>query len=431
MNPAKSQNNPRYQAYQILKLVMIDGHSLSQALSVNKEVMPFAKMISFGVLRNHQRLSLIIDKLVTKRPKKKSLLILLMMGIFQLLTADKPDYAAVSETVSLTKTDKLAWAKGMVNGVLRRFIREREAILQDCGKAELYRNNHPQWLVDKLWQHWPEQASSLLVENDRQAPMTLRVNLAKTTRAAYLQALEKTGMKGVLSPIVNSAITLLNPVDVSQLPGFAQGLISVQDSAAQLAAPLLQLKTGQRVLDACCAPGGKTGHILESTPDLAELVAIDISEQRLDKVRENLERLNLKANLLCADAADSRQWWNGQPFDRILLDAPCSATGVIRRHPDIKYHRKPEDIPKLVATQQHLLNALWSTLKPGGLLLYATCSILPEENEQQMESFCRAHSDAKLQPITIKVSSGATNGLQLFPRSNEHDGFYYAALCKS
>lgn len=430
MKSDNTHNNPRYQAYQALKSVIIDGHSLTQVFSLNPDLTAFAKAICFGVMRDYQRLLVIINKLVAKKPKKKALQILLMMGIFQLKSSDKPDYASVTETVSLTRIDKIAWASAMVNGVLRRFTRERETILSECEKDQSYQDNHPHWLVDMLSHAWPDKVKGLLIENDRQAPMTLRVNLAKITCSSYHILLEKAGIQGSMSTEIPTAVILSNPVDVTQLPGFSQGMVSVQDAAAQLAASLLKLEPGQRILDACCAPGGKTCHILESEPNLDEMVAIDVSESRLDKVRENLERLNLQANLVCADALQVDKWWDGHKFDRILLDAPCSATGVIRRHPDIKFHRKREDIFDLVAIQQQLLDRLWTVLKPGGLMLYATCSVLPEENEQQIESFCRNHVDAKLEPITINLSSATKVGLQLFPTANGHDGFYYAVLRK-
>lgn len=430
MKPERYDSNPRYQAYMVLKRVMIDGQSLTQGLSLFPDMSGFAKAICFGTLRDYIRLSVIVNHLVTKKPKKKSLEILLMMGIFQLQSTEKPDYAVVTETVSISRADKLGWASGMVNGVLRRFCREKDKIVYQCQQEEIYQNNHPVWLVDMLSKAWPKQINELLVENDRQAPMSLRVNLAKVTRQAYYNKLKKHGIEGSLSQEIPSAITLSTPVDVDQLSGFYQGLVSVQDEAAQLAAFLLQLEPGLRVLDACAAPGGKTCHLLESESNLSEVVALDLSELRLAKVRQNLERLDLSANLVCSDAAKIDEWWDGAPFDRILLDAPCSATGVIRRHPDIKYHRKQNDIPSLVSTQQQLLNSLWSILKPGGVLVYATCSVLPEENEGQIETFCRNHDEVILEPIAIGLPSAGKLGLQLFPTSSGHDGFYYAVLRK-
>ncbi|WP_367606271.1 16S rRNA (cytosine(967)-C(5))-methyltransferase RsmB [Legionella sp. W05-934-2] len=431
MKSPSTHNNARLKAFEALKAVMIEGQSLTQALSVFPDIPAYAKAICFGTLRDYQRLSVIINQLVDKKPKKKALEILLLMGIFQLQSTDKPDYACVTETVSLTRVNNLGWASGMVNGVLRRFIRDKANILLQCEQDERYRYNHPVWLIDKLRQAWPDHYQQLLKANDHQAPMTIRVNSAKTTPLTYSQQLEAVGVFSRLSQHVPTAITLSTPMAVEEMPGFSQGLLSVQDEAAQLAGPLLRLSPGQRVLDACAAPGGKTCHMLELEPTLAEVVAIDVSEKRLEKIRENLKRLNLQASLLCADAGDVDAWWDGKPFDRILLDAPCSALGVVRRHPDIKYHRKPEDITQLIETQKRLLNALWPLLKPGGLLLYATCSILPEENDQQMEAFCEQWGDANVEPIQLNLPSASKLGLQLFPTPNGYDGFYYALLRKS
>jgi 16S rRNA (cytosine967-C5)-methyltransferase len=261
--------------------------------------------------------------------------------------------------------------------------------------------------------------------------MTLRVNTAKASRDHYLALLAEAAIGARPASFAATGIYLENPVAVDQLPGFADGWVSVQDEASQLCAPLLHPMPGHRVLDACCAPGGKTCHILETEPGLSELVALDIDAGRLDKVRQNLSRLNLSATITAADASDLGAWWDGRPFDRILLDAPCSATGVIRRHPDIKLLRTPADIDKLGEIQHKLLSTLWATLKPGGKLLYTTCSVLPEENDQVIATFLQNKGDCLPQPLSLVTGIATPYGHQLLPCPNGNDGFYYSLLQKT
>jgi 16S rRNA (cytosine967-C5)-methyltransferase len=291
--------------------------------------------------------------------------------------------------------------------------------------------SHPDWLIKQIEQDWPQQAQKILLENNQQPPMALRVNLARISRDQYLQLLSEQGIEAVSVDFCPSAIILDKPVAVDLLPGFAEGLVSVQDTAAQLAAGLLDVQPGHRVLDVCAAPGGKTAHILEHQPQLKELVAVDVDESRLQRVSETLQRLKLPATLVVGDAANPQEWWDDQLFDRILLDAPCSALGVIRRHPDIKLLRRAEDIEPLQALQKNILNAVWPLLAPGGIMLYATCSILKQENEQQIDAFLAEHPDAVELPIDAVWGFSGSHGRQIMPGESAMDGFYYARLGKS
>ncbi len=289
---------------------------------------------------------------------------------------------------------------------------------------------HPRWLLKALKQAWPEQLDALCAANNAHPPMTLRVNRRHGERDAYLAELAEAGIEARACDYSRDGIQLAAPRDVRELPGFAEGRVSVQDEAAQLAAELLESAPGQRVLDACCAPGGKTCHLLETQPELAEVVAVDLEESRLVRVRENLQRLGLQASLVAADARATGEWWDGKPFQRILLDAPCSATGVIRRHPDIKLARKPEDIAALAHLQGELLDALWPTLEVGGVLLYATCSVMPAENSDSIAAFLARTPGARELDLPGPWGMKQPHGRQLLPQVEGHDGFYYAKLIK-
>lgn len=382
--------------------------------------------LCFGACRFYFRHEALLRDFLPKplKPKDADVSALLHLGIYQLLHTRIPDHAAIGATVEAANGLKKPWAKGLINGVLRNLQRRlSEFVWQDLP-------NHPDWLARTLRQVWPEHWQAILAANDQRPPFTLRINRANTTREAYLAELRQRGLAAEPCAFALDGITLQQPCPVTDLPGFTEAAVSVQDEAAQLAADLLQLAPGQRVLDACCAPGGKTCHILEREHSLKEVVALDVEAARMTRVEENLRRLNLTATLKVADAADTAAWWDQQPFDRILLDAPCSATGVIRRHPDVKLLRRANDIAKLADLQRRLLDALWSTLKPGGLLVYATCSVLPQENEEQVAAFVAAHSDAEHLPIAADWGIERPYGRQLLPRDGGHDGFYYALLCR-
>lgn len=390
--------------------------------------------LCFGVCRHQQQLALIAQQFLQKPFKSKDCDIeaLLYLGIYQLLYTRIPDHAAISATVEAAAKLKKVWAKGMLNGVLRNVQRGVAGFnAQPWADCDAYRYSHPQWFMDAVRAAWPEDWQQILEANNQHPPMTLRINRRYTTREQYLAALASRGIAAQATAFSSEGIQLQQPCSVQLLPDFAEGHVSVQDEAAQLSAHLLELAPGQRVLDACCAPGGKTCHILEREPQLREVVALDLDGKRMERVQENLKRLHLKATLTTADAAELATWWDQQPFTRILLDAPCSATGVIRRHPDIKLLRRAGDIAALAQLQLKLLCRLWQTLAPGGLLVYATCSVLPEENEQVVQRFVEQTEDAQHRVIDAAWGSERPFGRQLLPMSGAADGFYYALLYKS
>ena len=360
---------------------------------------------------------------------------LLLVGLYQLLYTRVPAHAAIGETVGCADKLKKPWAKALLNAVLRRAQRESETLLAELEHDPVVRTAHPRWLQKSLKAFWPEQWEAICAANNAHPPMILRVNRRHHSRDAYLKLLSEAGVAAKACVYSQDGIVLDEALDIRSLPGFAEGWISVQDEAAQLAAELLELAPGQRVLDACCAPGGKTCHILEVQPALAGVVAVDLEAKRLVRVRENLDRLGLDAQLIAADGRDTQAWWDGKPFQRILLDAPCSATGVIRRHPDIKLTRQPEDIAALAQLQGELLDAMWQALEVGGILLYATCSTLPTENTEVIEAFLARTPGARELDIGGQLGQPAAglkqpHGRQLLAQEGGHDGFYYAKLIK-
>ncbi len=429
---------PRLAAVRVVSQVLAQGRSLSVLLPDILESVPqpkdraFVQQLCFGVLRFLPRLEACMVHHLNRplKAKDQDLHAVLLLGLYQLIYLRVPDHAAVSETVALPRAIGKPWARSLVNAVLRGFLRSKEATLAQVDSDDAVASAHPRWLLDMLCSDWPEQWQVIVRGNNQQPPMTLRLNRRLVEREAWLQRLRSAGMDAVELPGTETGLVLTQPVDVTSLPGFLVGEVSVQDGAAQLAAVLLDAQPGDRVLDACAAPGGKTAHILERQPDLAELVAIDIDEERLQRVKQNLSRLGLNARLQPGNAAEPSQWWNGKQFDRILLDAPCSATGVIRRHPDIKVLRRADDIPMLVAKQQQLLESLWSLLKPGGILLYATCAVLKQENVQQVTDFIGKHRDAREIPLAGSWGREMSVGRQILPGENQMDGFYYACLQK-
>ncbi|VAW68860.1 16S rRNA (cytosine(967)-C(5))-methyltransferase [hydrothermal vent metagenome] len=427
-------------ALNILLEVLQQGQSLSSLKHLTDKLEPrdgaFVRMLSFGVLRFYQQLQALLKPLMKKPLKAKDLDIQLTMliGLFQLMHTRVPDYAVVDAAVKQVRKSRKKWAANMVNAVLRNFIRQQQALV-DGLKTDEAKFAHPQWIIDRLKQDWPQNWAALLEANLSPAPMTLRINLQRSNVADYLNALQNE-CELTAEQLVNipAALILSEARDVRQLPGFSQGWFSVQDAGAQLAAQILQPAAGDIILDACAAPGGKTAHLYELQPDI-KLTALDVSEQRLQRVEENGQRLGFKPQLIAADAADVDSWWDGKAFDKILLDVPCSASGVIRRHPDIKQLRRADDIQALVELQREILLKSWPLLKPGGRLLYATCSLFKAENQQQIEWFLENTQDAELieipaggLPQTHIETSGA--GVQLFPSSFSHDGFYYALLGK-
>jgi 16S rRNA (cytosine967-C5)-methyltransferase len=389
----------------------------------------FVQALCYGVCRTYHRLDFILNTLIDKPLKSFEVKSLILIGLYQLGYMRVKPHAAVSETVQAGR--KIVWAKALINAVLRGYLRKQDELEQQADKVKTAALSHPDWLIRQIEHDWPEQAETILFENNQPPPMALRVNLAKTSRDQYLQLLLEQNLPAKAVNFTATGIILDKPVPIEALPHFADGWISVQDSAAQLAAELLNVQPGQRVLDVCAAPGGKTAHILEQQPNISELVAVDIDENRMLRVSENLRRLNLQATLVAADAAKPDEWWDGKPFDRILLDAPCSATGVIRRHPDIKLLRRESDIAALIILQKTILNAIWPLLAPGGMLVYATCSVFKQENGEQIQAFLSAHEDAIELPITThEWGIPGICGRQILTGESSMDGFYYARLVK-
>ena len=417
--------NPRASAARILQSVIYNGESLSTALVNNDS--PLVSDLCYGSLRWHEPLSALISILMSKSLKKKDKDVecLIRVGLYQIIYQKTPDHAAVGETVSALKSLKKPWAKNLVNAVLRNFLRGQNKLQKEMLAEDPAKYAFPQWLIDRIKKAWPDNWEEILDQSNQRAPMTLRVNLSYQSRDEYLQKLTEANIDAELLDNIDTAVKLVKPQNVNDLPGFPEGEASVQDGAAQLAGILLDCEDGMQVLDACSAPGGKTGHILESAKDL-EVIAVDNSESRMKRVSENLDRLNLKAKIVVADVLDTDAYAKDITFDRILLDAPCSATGVIRRHPDIKVLRRNSDIVELQKVQAEMLKTLWEKLKPGGVFLYATCSILPEENEEQIEKFIDNNSDAKC----VAIDPSGLLGKQIFPGSNSMDGFYYAKIKK-
>lgn len=415
---------------------VIGGASLNQVLPPALETVAdrdraLLQQLCYGTLREAPKFQAVLGNMLAKplRDRDRDIQGLLLCGLYQLDGMRIPDHAAVSATVAATKALRKTWARGMTNALLRRYQRERDKLLAALPAAQA--NNHPDWLYQQLHQQWPSQAQGVIEANNTPPPMTLRTNAAHTTREEYLQLLELAGIQarpGRLSP---QAITLAEPYDVGALPGFAEGRVSVQDEAAQMAAHLLQARPGERVLDACAAPGGKACHILEMQPELKELVAMDVDEKRLVKVRQNLQRLGLEAGLHCDDASRPGDYFSPESFDHILVDAPCSATGVIRRHPDVKLLRRADDIPSLGKQQLQILQGLWPLLRRGGRLLYATCSVLEQENDDVVASFLQSCEDAQVRPIKHTWGEATAHGRQLLPTPSGPDGLYYCVLSRA
>jgi len=418
--------------------VVDKGRSLADELPTHQDKVSgkdkgLLQELCYGVLRYLPALEHDLRQLMDKPLKGKQRVahFLILVGIYQIKHTRIPDHAAVSETVAATKPLKNDHLKGLINGVLRNFQR-KIAAQENQGDtneklADAIKYSHPSWFIKKLQLAYPDNWQDILTANLERPPMWLRVNQQHHTVEQYIALLEQAEIEHQLIDSDSGAIKLSQAVDVNQLPGFELGHVSIQDGAAQQAARLLDCQPNDVVLDCCAAPGGKTCHILEYSPQIASMTAIDIEPARLVRVEENLARLNLKAKVIAGDAADAKSWWDGELFDRILLDAPCSGTGVIRRHPDIKWLRKSSDIDALTILQKQIIKNSWSLLKPGGTLLYATCSILPEENYEQVQQFIDENSDAELVATTNKTTQ---IGWQILPNEQSMDGFYYAKLKK-
>ncbi|QZP26854.1 16S rRNA (cytosine(967)-C(5))-methyltransferase RsmB [Pseudomonas mosselii] len=429
--------NPRLAAARALAAVLSGKASLNSSLpaqldKVEERDRGLTQDLAFGTARWQPRLDLLAAQLLQKpfKAADADVQALLLVGLYQLFYTRIPAHAAIGETVGCADKLKKPWAKGLLNAVLRRAQREGEELLASMERDPVVRTAHPRWLQKSLKAFWPEQWEAICAANNAHPPMILRINRRHHSRDAYLALLAEAGIQASACKYSRDGIVLAEACDVRGLPGFADGWVSVQDEAAQLSADLLELAPGQRVLDACCAPGGKTCHLLEAEPGLAHMVAIDLEAKRLARVRENLDRLKLDAELIACDARDTASWWDGKPFQRILLDAPCSATGVIRRHPDIKLTRQAEDIPALATLQGELLDALWPTLEVGGMLLYATCSSLPTENTEVIDAFLARTPGARELDLATEAGLRQPHGRQLLAQEGGHDGFYYAKLIK-
>ena len=426
----KKATNLRSLAAQLIERVVDKGESLSAILPGAQKTLAdkdgaLLQELCFGVMRTLPQLEALIGKLM-ERPltgKQRVLHYLIMVGLYQVLYTRVPAHAALAETVAGAEVLKRANLKGLINGVLRQFQRQQETLIAEVDQGP-QRYWHPGWLLKRLQAAWPEQWQQIVEANNQRPPMWLRVNRQHHSREAWL-ALLQAEEKAAFTGDAPDALRLESPAPVSQLPGFDQGWVTVQDLSAQRCALLLEPQDNERILDLCAAPGGKTTHILEIAPK-ANVLAVDIDEQRLSRVHENLQRLGMQAEVRQGDGRKPEEWCGEQQFDRILLDAPCSATGVIRRHPDIKWLRRDRDIAELASLQREILQAVWPRLKSGGTMIYATCSILPEENHQQIAAFLAEHDDA----IGEKLPQGEINGWQVFPSVDGGDGFFYAKLMK-
>ena len=425
-------------AARVVAGVVADGQSLNDILSPALDGLEdsrdrsLTQALVYGTLRFQPRLQLILDQLLDKplKTREAELNGLLLVGLHQISGMGIPDHAAVASTVDAVARISRQRARGLVNAVLRRYLREREALEAIAESSPAGRYSHPDWLIDRLRGDWPEHWQGILEQNNQHPPMWLRVNANRMSPEDWLAA--PGAPVAEPSPCAPEALRLEQPVDVALLPGFEDGLISVQDAGAQLAAHLVAPSPGQRVLDACAAPGGKTGHLLELCPQL-DLTAVDLDATRLARVSHNLERLSLTANLIAADAANPADWWDGRHYNAILLDAPCTASGVIRRHPDIKLLRRPTDVKRLGAQQAQLLDRLWPLLVPGGRFVYCTCSIFRAEGPDQIKDFIARTPDAILEPAPTSAGWGieADPGRQIVTGEAAMDGFYYACLSKS
>ena len=433
MNPGKL----RAKAATTLSKLLAQEGSLASLLkradfAVDDSSFPLLQEIVFGTCRWYFQLDAILQQLLSKALKAKDndVRCLMLIGLYQLHHLRVPDYAVVNETVAATKALKKDWAKGLVNAILRGFLRDKQALLEHSLTSPQGEFAHPRWLIDRLRSAWPTQWAQILEDNNIRPPMTLRVNTRRIDMDAFLANLQQAGIEATPGRLAASSVYLASPCPVENIPGFEQGLCSVQDEASQLLPGLLDLQDGLRILDACAAPGGKTCHILESGFEFKELLALDNDARRLERLQQNLDRLELSATIKVGDAGQAEQWWDGIGFDRILLDAPCSATGIIRRHPDIKLLRRDSDIAKLCLLQAQLLESLWGCLNPGGLLLYSTCSVLPEENSAIVRQFLEMREDAKLETIAGQWGVECDTGKQLLPGAEGNDGFYFARLRK-
>ena len=427
-------NDTRALAAQALADIALRGVSLREAMDQRAPKLrdPRDRALLTALLNDGARWWLrfdaALDRLLEKplRRKEPEVHALLVLGLVQLEILQLQDYAAVAATVEATRALNRPRLAGLVNAVLRRWQRERSTLLAELDAQPSTRYAMPPWLVQAITADWPQQADAVLADSDREPPLMLRVNRRRTSRDALIEQLRAAGYTADAHPWLVDGVVLPHSSDVTRMPGFAPGFFAVQDGAAQLSADLLDVRDGQRVLDACAAPGGKACHLLERA-DVA-LTAVEFDASRAARIRQNLERLGLQAELRVGDAADPSAWWDGKPYDRILIDAPCSATGVLRRRPDVRLHRRASDIETLAAQQQRILAALWPLLAPGGKLVYVTCSLLRAENEAVIAAFLAGRDEAHVAPVSLPVGQAAGIGWQILPGDGDLDGMYYAVI---
>lgn len=427
--------NLQARANNVLCDVILEGYSLDEALShalkKNNAQKGLLQELCYGTLRHYERLIYILDQLLQKPLKKGDgdIEILLLLGLYQLQEMHMPEAVSVAETVNAVQK---TWAKGLVNAVLRNFLRAKTTLTAEDNVPESALYLHPQWMID-LWQKaFPQHWQAICKANNERPPMSLRINLARIEKETYCALLTENNIAFHDVPTIPSAVILDKAMGVDTLPGFSEGLVSVQDCGAQVLMSLLDLKPELNILDACSAPGGKLLHLLESADPSVKVTAVEIDPNRMLKIKDNLQRLHFskRAKLITADILDTKAWSQGELYDRIIADVPCSATGVIRRHPDIKLLRQEEDIEQFAITQYEILETLWLALKPEGILIYITCSICPQENEELIQQFLAYNPDAQCLPIVAHLGLALTYGYQFLPGMYPGDGFYYAKLQK-
>lgn len=413
---------------------VLDGRNLTVALdtlfrespALTPQQRAATQDLSYGTLRFYGELDALLAQLLEKPLKDAALRSLLLVALYQLRHDQAAAHTVVNQAVKAASQHKKSWGKGLVNAILRNFLRQQEQLLQNIQRSESARYSYPQWWINKLRKQYPQAWEAMLQAGNAHPPMTLRINRRRSNVSDYANEL---AAAGIIATTLGSEIVMLDkPMPIDRVPGFREGMVSVQDYGAQLAAHVLDLADGLHVLDACCAPGGKTGHILEAAD--VNLTALDSDNQRLQRVHSNLERLGLKAKLLVGDAAQPDAWWDDRQFDRILADVPCTASGIVRRHVDIKWLRRESDIASFASQQAAILHALWRLLAKDGKLLYATCSVFHEENQQQIDQFLKNHEDARQLPLPAMLDNYQQQNGQLRPCA-EHDGFFYALLQKA
>lgn len=431
----QKKQNPRLVALRVLAGVLDQDKNLtdSEGFSQLSDVrdVALARHLVYGVLRWLSALDWLAGQLLSKPLKKREREVqrLIFIGLQQLWHDQTASHAAINETAECARTLGKPWAVGLINAVLRRFQREQTQLLAKLEQVP-EKFAHPKWMLTEIKSSWPEHWQEIVEANNRQGPLWLRINRQRADETKLKQDLGAAGFEVAGHPFAKDAISISPAAAVSKIPGFENGWLSVQDPAAQLACDLMAPANGDRILDACAAPGGKTAHLLESYPQI-DLVVLDRQKSRVDQIHENLERLGLEATTQVADAGVVESWWDGQEFDKILLDAPCSASGVIRRHPEIKWLREPGQVQSAVKTQASLLDAMWPLLKAGGMLVYATCSFFERENELQVQQFLERHANATVEIPDVKWGIAGATGRQILPGEAQMDGFFYAVLRKS